>query len=911
MDGRDYVVAKGGTSVQVEALPAGLVAGAEVMVGARVVAQGPAVGTPTGVVRFTVDGEPVGNPVPVSGDRAVAGLRLGAGAHRIGAEYLGDDKFFGSTSASEAVADVARASTATSLALSDSVGGAARVVVVDATVTGPTGTVGTPSGEVTIYDANGVFVCGPLGLNGDGKARAMVTLNKGPRRLYAEYAGAADFAPSTSPVASLDLTGDKTTVELTASPTPSRKGQPVTLVASVTSVVPTGVDVGGLAQFSVDGLKTGDPVPVVEGMASIQVLSLSVGTHTMGVEYLGDMAFDGSASLPTVQLVESPGVVAAIALSGPVTTVGEAVTVSVDVVAEGDGASPTGRVQFEVDGVQTGAAMGLVAGRAERTVVGLAVGAHTIRAHYLGDSSHEAAWSGTATHSVEPGAVAVALTATAPRSQVGDTVTVKAAVEPVRGSRAPGGLVRFVVDGAQYGGLVGLDDGIATVALTDLETGAHTVRAYYLGDGLHDAGWSGTLTHTVALGSVTVGLTLSAGQSQVGDTVTLTALAEPVTGRGPVGGSVRFMIDGAQYGGLVALVGQRAVTAVMGLSVGDHSMRAEYVGDRGHESASSGTQSHVVVAGAVAVGLGASSVQSQVGTPVTLTASVEPVGPADPPVAGSVRFIVDGAQYGGLVAVSGGTASTVVVGLAVGDHRFQAEYLGDPVHSPSIGSEIGHTVLAVPAVAPAALSVSKSHNRRTGVATLSVKATAVVPGHEVRARKVDVSVNGKRFGAVTTDARGVAVVSIPEKRLRIGKNPVLFTYRTGEAGHTATVSITDIVTVTRVVPATVKTTTHLNKTTGELTVTVKTKAVRSGYSLRGQTVWLIVNGKRAIKAVTDRTGKAVFTFHGRDIPLLKNGTNTVLAHLKPGSDRYRPGLSPTIRLTLNTSKRITAMKGGN
>ncbi len=59
-------------------------------------------GTPTGQVRFTVDGNPIGSPVPLdaSGHASLTTTELPPGTHQIRAVYLGDADYAQVTSAS-------------------------------------------------------------------------------------------------------------------------------------------------------------------------------------------------------------------------------------------------------------------------------------------------------------------------------------------------------------------------------------------------------------------------------------------------------------------------------------------------------------------------------------------------------------------------------------------------------------------------------------------------------------------------------------------------------------------------------------------------------------------------------------------------------------------------------------------
>lgn len=80
------------------------------------------------------------------------------------------------------------------------------------------------------------------------------------------------------------------------------------------------------------------------------------------------------------------------------------------------------------------------------------------------------------------------------------------------------------------------------------------------------------------------------------------------------------------------------------------------------------------------------------GTAITLTASVTSSGTAP---TGTVQFQVDGANYGGAVTISSGTASTSVTGLTQTTHTLGAKYSGDVNYAAAGPITVSVTVTAV------------------------------------------------------------------------------------------------------------------------------------------------------------------------------------------------------------------------
>jgi hypothetical protein len=649
-----------------------------------------------------------------------------------------------------------------------------------------------------------------------------------------------------------------------------------------------------------------------DGSAFLSLGSLPVGGHVLVAQYSGDDAFDAAMSAESVHVVVPAEVSVAVSMSSTTSLVGQDVALVVDVEPIGQPYPvPTGRVQVEVDDVIVGAATALIGGRAQRALTGLGAGRHTIRVRYLGDEVYEAAWSGAVAHTVSEPAVTVGVTISSGSSAVGQDVGLGVDVEPVgQGHSVPTGRVQVEVDGVLVGATEALANGRATPSLSGLPVGAHTVRVHYLGDGVYKETWSGTVSHTVAQLQALVGISLSPPASIVGGGVGLAVSVQPVGDENPTPtGRVQAEVDGALLGGATVLTDGRARLSLTGMVAGAHMVRVHYLGDRAYRQTWSGAVSHTVSQLEVSVGLGLSSLESQVGEPVTLTATLQTVGGDGSGLGGQVRFTVDGIQVAGLAPAGTGSASVTIPALPVGAHQLRVEYLGDAAHAAASSSAVTHVVHPLPAVVPATMSVAAARDPHAGVVTLTAQVVAVQPGHVVTARPVKVLVNGKNYTTVTTDAKGRAVVSIAHTKLRVGKNPVIFTYATGLDGHLSAVTVTKTVTVKRVQAATLKVTRALDRKTAELTLTVKAASKLSGYSVRGRTVALLVNGKKAATAITDKAGRATFAVHGSDLKNLRRGANSVMVKFSPGSARYRPTLSKAIPVSANGRDTITNVGG--
>jgi hypothetical protein len=166
-----------------------------------------------------------------------------------------------------------------------------------------------------------------------------------------------------------------------------------------------------------------------------------------------------------------------------------------------------------------------------------------------------------------------ALTSSANPSVFGQAVTFTAAVSSAGGT--PTGNVTFRSDGSPLGSPVGLTGGLATLQISALPSGTHTVTADYGGDA-NLAPSTGSLTQTVNKAPTTTALTSSINPSRSGQAVTFTATV--ASAGATATGTVTFAND-ANTLGTVSLASGQATLTTSALAVGDHTITATYTGD--------------------------------------------------------------------------------------------------------------------------------------------------------------------------------------------------------------------------------------------------------------------------------------------------------------------------------------------
>ncbi len=178
-------------------------------------------------------------------------------------------------------------------------------------------------------------------------------------------------------------------VSVVASANPSVYGQSVILTATVATVQGWGTPTGAV-QFVIDGYNVGAPIALNGGSVTLAVPFLAVGPHTVVASYSGDTHYaPGSSALTGGQVVNRGLTGTALSSSDNPSIVGDWVTftASVGVVSPAAG-TPTGGVQFVIDGGNVGGPGVINGGTTSLTVSSLPVGPHTVAANYLGDTDY-------------------------------------------------------------------------------------------------------------------------------------------------------------------------------------------------------------------------------------------------------------------------------------------------------------------------------------------------------------------------------------------------------------------------------------------------------------------------------------------------------------------------------------------
>jgi hypothetical protein len=486
------------TATTVTALPGASIFGQPVTFTATVTGGG----TPTGTVSFFDGAAVLANligtgTVGAGGTASVTTSALTGGTHTITAVYSGDLTFASSTGTLASFV-VSRAATATTVTAVPGASVFGQAVTFRAFVTGPGG---TPTGTVTFFD--GVTPLGTQTLSGGSTTLSISTLSVSSHTISATYNADTNFTGSTGTLSpNFVVSRAFTTTTLSAAPMPSALGFAVTFTAKVTANSPsTAAVTSGFVTFK-DGATTiaGNVALNASGVATFTTTTLALGTHSISVIFTTNTNFLTSISnTVSQQVLSGKPSTTAVTESTATSVFGQGVTFTATVT--GTGGIPTGTVTFfSLDGSLTPTTIALTAGKATFVISGFAVGAHTVSAKYNGDTVFiPNTATTTATLTVTKNNTTTRLTSSAPTSTLGSPVTFTAAVAAnAPGSGIPTGQVQFTVDGVVQTPVTLNASGVATLTLSTLTAGSHTITATYLnGDAHFNAGTTTSLVQTV------------------------------------------------------------------------------------------------------------------------------------------------------------------------------------------------------------------------------------------------------------------------------------------------------------------------------------------------------------------------------------------------------------------------------
>ena len=274
---------------------------------------------------------------------------------------------------------------------------------------------------------------------------------------------------------------------------------------------------------------------------------------------------------------------------------------------------PSGTVTFTDGNAQIGTET-VNSGQAILTTSSLSAGSHSITAKYIGDNHFKPSTSSAFTLTInqsdtDPQPMYVEnlidtmteLTSPTNKSTFGQSITFIAKIgTPSQGVKKPSGTVTFL-DGNTQIGTETVNSGQAILTTSSLSAGAHSITAKYIGDNHFKPSTSSAFTLTInqsdtdpqpirienpMLDTITA-VTSSANEYTSGQPITFTAKIDTTSQEiEKPSGTVTFIDGNTQIGTETVNSGQ-AILTTSSLSVGAHSITAQYIGNNNFKSSTS------------------------------------------------------------------------------------------------------------------------------------------------------------------------------------------------------------------------------------------------------------------------------------------------------------------------------------
>jgi hypothetical protein len=357
------------------------------------------------------------------------------------------------------------------------------------------------------------------------------TLPVGSYNATATYAGDSNFTSATATLSAPQVVNQvQTTTALAATPAQGIAGKPVAITATVTPASGTAIPTGTVTftdTFNGSTVTLGSAIALTKtGTATINPAALAPGTHSIVATFSGDTDDAGSSATLSLVVVQATTTTTVTATPSPATVQG---TITFTAVVKGNGAMPTGTINFLANGsIALGTGTLDATGKASVTYSALGAGTYQITAVYNGDTNDAGSTSAAITEVVGLFATATDLSTASTTGANSQTILVSTVQNSASVGPAPTGSVTFT-SGTNIIGSASLNaDGVATLT-PSLSAGSYTIIASYPGDSLHGPSQSTPITITTVGSSynlVVTPATVSMATSQNSTvTVTLTSVS--------------------------------------------------------------------------------------------------------------------------------------------------------------------------------------------------------------------------------------------------------------------------------------------------------------------------------------------------------------------------------------------------
>jgi sugar lactone lactonase YvrE len=614
------------------------------------------------------------------------------------------------------------------------------------------------TGSVVFYD--GTTALGNAPLQNGTAVFTTSALAVGTHQLMGVAAGDATNLGGNSNVIPEVVQPQATTTLLSLSNANVPVGSAITFSATITNGTATSPT--GSVQFNDGPLSLGSVALNGSGLATLSLSTLAPGVHNITAVYSGDANDQPSQSPALTQTVQQIATTTTVAASANPLSAGATLQLTAHVTsASGSNGGPLGGSVTFTDGAN---ALGQVAvdanGNAALSINTLSVATHAILATYSGSTNYISSASATLQLVVQVTTTTTALSSAATSALAGEPVNLTLAVTSSTG--VPTGTV-VIHDGLATVANATLNaQGRASVSLSSLNVGVHTLTAVYSGDSQYLTSISPAVQQTISL--ATTALTISAPSAPINAGFTF-AVTSSLSSNGVAPTGTVTLLDGGK-----AIAAQAATASLtfagLGLSVGTHSLTVSYPGDVDNAPATSPIVTVIVQQGSSTVTLTSSLNPAPLAQNVVYTATVNSVSPN---LTGTVTFM-DGATLLAAVPVgASGIATFSSSTFALGSHAITATYGGDINHAASSPAALSQLI-----VQASQMAITSSANPSIAGNSVSFTAKVLASNGIVPTGSLTFTDGTVLLGSVPLDATGAA--SVQSATLSVGPHTITVAY---------------------------------------------------------------------------------------------------------------------------------------
>ena len=289
-----------------------------------------------------------------------------------------------------------------------------------------------------------------------------------------------------------------TTTSLSASPTTAAAGTPVSLTALVKPATGSTTPTGSVS-FANGSTTLGTATLNGTGQASFTTTKLPVGTDSITASYSGSTTDQGSTSSAVKVTITAAAIATKTVLTASPTSAdyGAKVELTATVTQSSGTTVPQGTVTFKNGATTLGTATLTSAGKASLSVADLPEGGDSITAVYAGDATDKTSTSSAVKVTIAAVTTSTTLVASPTSAKPGAKVVLTATVKPSSGTAVAAGKVTFKSGTSTLGAVTLGSKGTASLTVTTLAAGKHSITAVYAGDSDDKTSTSKAVTVTI------------------------------------------------------------------------------------------------------------------------------------------------------------------------------------------------------------------------------------------------------------------------------------------------------------------------------------------------------------------------------------------------------------------------------